>query len=110
VELPRAWAYLDGSAPPDPGMWSTSSHLSGNPTKLAKTQKEAELQHASIDVLISYALEKHLKDLKVARQNKEAEMREYARLALRAHFVENHNECLTENTIRLVGKKSLGLN
>jgi 2-hydroxychromene-2-carboxylate isomerase len=61
-------------------------------------------------VLIRDALEKHLKDLKVARQEQEAEMREYARLVLRALFAEDRNECLTENTIRLVGKKSLGLN
>jgi hypothetical protein len=84
--------------------------LNFTPELLAKTQKEAELQHTSIDVLIRDALEKHLKDLKMAREEKESEMREYARLALRAHFAEDRNECLTENTIRLVGKKSLGLN
>ena len=82
--------------------------LNFTPELLAKTQKEAELQHTSIDVLIREALEKHLRDLKVARE--EMEMREYARLALRAHFEEDRNECLTEDTIRLVGKKSLGLN
>ena len=84
--------------------------LNFTPELLAKTQEEAELQNASIDVLIRDALEKHLKDLKVARQQEEAEMREYAQLALRAHFAEDRNECITENTIRLVGKKSLGLN
>jgi hypothetical protein len=82
--------------------------LNFTPELLAKIQTEAELQHASIDVLICDAVEKHLKDLQVARE--EAEMREYAHLALRAHFVEDRNECLTESTIRLVGKKSLGLN
>ena len=84
--------------------------LNFTPELLAKTQKEAELQHTSIDVLIREALEKHLRDLKVAREETEMEMREYARLALRAHFEEDRNECLTEDTIRLVGKKSLGLN
>jgi hypothetical protein len=72
---------------------------------LAKTQEEAEHQHASIDVLIRDALEKHLKDLKVAREEeKEAETREYARLVLRAHFAEDRNEFLTENAIRWIGK------
>lgn len=84
--------------------------LNFTPELLAKAQKEAELQHASIDVLIRDALEKYLKDLKVARQEEEVEMREYARLALRAHFEEDRNDCLTENSIRLIGKKSLGLN
>src|SRR5271154_6856466 len=84
--------------------------LNFTPELLAKTQKEAELQHTSIDALIRDALEKYLKDLKVARQEEEAEMKEYARLALRAHFAEDRNECLTEDTVRLVGKKSLGVN
>ena len=75
------------------------------PELLAKTQEEAELQHTSIDVLIRDALEKHLKDLKGAREEeKEADTREYARLVLRAHFEEDRNEFLTENAIRLVGK------
>jgi hypothetical protein len=84
--------------------------LNFTPELLAKTQKEAELQHVSIDVFLRDALEKYLKDLEVARQEEEAEMRQYARLALRAHFAEDRNECLTENTIRLVGEKSPGLN
>jgi len=84
--------------------------LNFTPELLAKTQKEAELQHVSIDVLIRDALEKHLEDLKVARQKEEAEMKEYARLALRAHFEEDRNECLTEDAMRLVGKRSFGLN
>jgi len=72
---------------------------------LAKTQGEAELQHASIDVLIRDALEKHLKDLRVAREEeKEAETREYARLVLRAHFAGDRNEFLTEDAIRWIGK------
>jgi hypothetical protein len=85
--------------------------LNVTPELIAKTQKEAELQHASIDVLLRDALQKHLRDLNVARQKKEeAEMREYARLALRAHFEEDRNECLTEDAMRMVGRKSLGLN
>jgi len=49
--------------------------------------------------------EKHLKDLKVAREEeKEAETREYARLVLRAHFAEDRNEFLTESAIRWIGK------
>jgi hypothetical protein len=79
--------------------------LNFRPELLAKTREEAELQHASIDVLIRDALEKHLKDLKVAREEeKEAETREYARLVLRAHFAEDRNEFLTEDAIRWIGK------
>jgi hypothetical protein len=75
------------------------------PQLLARTQEEAELQHTSIDVLIRDAVEKHLKDLRVAREEeKEAETREYARLVLRAHFAEDRNEFLTENDIRWIGK------
>jgi len=80
--------------------------LNLTPALLAKTQEEAELQHTSIDVLIRDALEKHLKDLKVARQEeKEAETREYARLVLRAHFAEDRNEFLAEDAIRRIGKE-----
>ena len=80
--------------------------LNFTPELLAKTQEEAELQHASIDVLIRDALEKHLKDLRVARWEKkeEAETREYARLVLRAHFAEDRNEFLSENAIRRIGE------
>jgi hypothetical protein len=82
--------------------------LNFTPELLAKTQEEAELQHASIDVLIRDAVEKHLKDLKLAREEeeeeKDAETREYARLVLRAHFAEDRNEFLTENDIRWIGK------
>jgi hypothetical protein len=84
------------------------------PALLAKTQERAELQHASIDVLIRDALGKHLKDLKVTRQEerqgeKEAEMREYGRLLLRAHFAEDRNECLTEDAIRRIGEREPGV-
>ena len=80
--------------------------LNFTPELLAKTQEETEIQHTSIDVLIRDALEQHLKDLKVARQEeKEAETREYARLVLSAHFAEDRNEFLSENAIRRVGKR-----
>lgn len=80
--------------------------LNFTPALVAKTQEEAELQHTSIDVLIRDALQKHLKDLKVARQEeKEAETREYARLVLRAHFAEDRNEFLNEDAIRRIGKR-----
>lgn len=79
--------------------------LNFTPQLLARTQEEAELQHTSIDVLIRDAVEKHLKDLRVAREEeKEAETREYARLVLRAHFAEDRNEFLTEDAIRCIGK------
>jgi hypothetical protein len=79
--------------------------LDFTPELLAKTRQEAELQHASVDVLIRDALEKHLNDLKVARaEEKEAEMGEYARLVLRAHFAEDRNEFLTEDAIRWIGR------
>lgn len=79
--------------------------LNFTPQLLARTQEEAELQHTSITVFIRDAVEKHLKDLSVAREEeKEAETREYARLVLRAHFAEDRNEFLTENDIRSIGK------
>ena len=82
--------------------------LNFTPELLAKTHGEAELQRASIDVLIRDALGKHLRDLMAARkEEKEAETREYARLVLRAHFAEDRNEFLTENAIRCIGKHQL---
>ena len=77
--------------------------LNFTPALLAKTQEEAELQHTSMDVLIRDALEKHLEQLKMARQT-EAETIEYTRLALRAHFAEDRNEFLSEDAIRLIGE------
>ena len=86
--------------------WLFLRLLNFTPALLAKTQEEAELQHTSIDVLIRDALEEHLKDLKVGRQEeKEAETREYARLVLRAHFAEDRNEFLAEDAIRRIGKR-----
>ena len=82
--------------------------LNFTPELLAKTQEEADLQHASIDVLIRDALEKHLEDLRVAREkdtDADADTREYARLVLSAHFAEDRNEFLTENVIRRIGKQ-----
>lgn len=79
--------------------------LNFTPELLAKTQQEAELQHASFDAVIRDALEKHLEDLRVEREkDTEAEMREYARLVLNAHFAEDRNEFLTENAIRSIGE------
>jgi hypothetical protein len=69
--------------------WLFLRLLNFTPELVAKTHKESQLQHACIDVLIRDARGKHLKDLKVARQEEDAEMREQARLGLRAHFVED---------------------
>lgn len=82
------------------------------PELLANIQQEAKLQNTSFDALIRTALEKHLRDMTVAREQKEAELRErenessgagYARLVLRAHFEEDRNEFLTEGAIRAIG-------
>jgi hypothetical protein len=61
---------------------------------LAKIQKEAKL-HTSWTV---------------AREPKEAELREYARLVLQAHFAEDRNEFLTEDGIRAIGAETLPAN
>ena len=81
--------------------------LNFTPELLAKTQEEAKLQNTSFDAVIRAALEKHLGDLKVAREPKEAELREYAHLLLRAHFEEDRNEVLTEASIRTIGSTRL---
>jgi hypothetical protein len=56
------------------------------------------------DALIRTAVEKHLRDLTVARERREAEQeqeaKEYATLRLRAHFAEDRNEFLTADDIR----------
>jgi hypothetical protein len=94
--------------------------LNFTPELLHKTQEEAELQNTSFDALIRAAVEKHLRDLMVARESKEAELRdlmvareskdgglrEYARLVLRAHFAEDRNEFLTEGAIRTIGRET----
>jgi hypothetical protein len=82
--------------------------LNFTPELLAKTHEEANFQNTSFDALIRDALEKHLKDLKVAREEeKEAETTEYARLVLRAHFAEDRNEFLSEASILTIGSETL---
>jgi len=81
--------------------------LNFTPELLAKTLAEATIQNISFDALIRTAVEKHLRDLMVAREPKEpkeAGSREYARLVLQAHFAEDRNEFLTEDAIRAVGR------
>jgi hypothetical protein len=77
--------------------------LNFTPELLDRTQEEAKLENTSFDAVVRVAVEKHLKDLMVAREPKEAELREYARLTLRAHFAEDRNEFLTETAIRIIG-------
>ena len=74
------------------------------PGLLDKTQEEAKRQNTSFDALIRKALEEHLRDLWVARD--EADLGEYARLLLRAHFAEDRNELLTEASIRTIGAET----
>lgn len=76
--------------------------LNFTPELLDKTQEEAKLQNISFDALIRAVVEKYLRDLTVARR--EAELGEYARLLLSAHFAEDRNECLTEGAIRAIGR------
>ncbi len=59
--------------------------LNFTPELLAKTQEEAKLQNTSFDAVIRAAVEKQLSDLRVAREPKEAELREYA-LAIASPF------------------------
>jgi hypothetical protein len=77
--------------------------LNFTPELLAKTQQEAKLQNTSFDALVRAAVEKYLVDLRVARE--QGELREYARLVLRAHFAEDRNEFLSEDAIRAIGGK-----
>lgn len=67
---------------------------------------EANRQKISVYQLIRM-LGKHLRDLRAARENTEREYaarekadREYAAWVLKAHFDEDRNEFLSENTIR----------
>jgi hypothetical protein len=80
--------------------------LNFTPELLARAQQEAKLQGTSFDAVVRVAVEKHLRDLRVARERQEAESREYARLLLRAHFAEDRNEFLTEGAIRTIGGKT----
>lgn len=80
--------------------------LKFEPELLARAQQECDFQHVSIDAFIRDAVEKYLNDLKQRREEvKEAELKEYAGLLLRAHFAEDRNECLTESAIRSIGKQ-----
>jgi hypothetical protein len=78
--------------------------LDFTPGLLNKTQEEAKLQNTSFDALVRTAVEKHLRDLTVAREQREAKQeqgaKEYATLLLRAHFAEDRNEFLTADDIR----------
>ena len=80
--------------------------LNFSPELLANTRQEATLQNTSFDALVRIAMEKHLKALTIAREQQEAEVGEYARLLLRAHFAEDRNEFLTEGAIRTIGGKT----
>jgi HEPN domain-containing protein len=74
--------------------------LNFTPELLDKTQEEAKLQNTSFDAVVRVAVEKYLKALAITREQEEAKTREYAHLLLKAHFDEDRNEFLTENTIR----------
>lgn len=77
--------------------------LNFTPELLNNAQEEAKLQNTSFDALIRTAVEEHLRDLTVAREQREAkqdqEAKEYATLRLRAHFAEDRNEFLTPDDI-----------
>lgn len=78
--------------------------LTFTPELLNKTQEEAKLQNTSFDALIRTAVEKHLRDLTIAREQRETEQeqgaKEYATLLLKSHFAEDRNEFLTADDIR----------
>jgi hypothetical protein len=74
--------------------------LNFEPALLAKTQQEANLQNTTFDALIRVAVQKHLQDLAVAREQQDPELRQYARLLLKAHFADDRNEFLTGEDIR----------
>ncbi len=71
------------------------------PELLAKTQQEAKRQNISFDALIREAVQQHLTDLTVAREQQESG--DCVRTRLRAHFAEDRNEFLTEDDIRIIG-------
>jgi len=83
--------------------------LNFTPELLANIQQEAKLQNTSFDAIIRAAVEKHLRDLTVARPTADhvnsnpLPVENYARLVLRAHFEEDRNEFLTEAAIRAIG-------
>ena len=76
--------------------------LNFTPDLLAKTQQEAKLRNTSFDAFVRVAVERYLKALKTAREQREAES-EYARSLLRAHFAEDRNEFLTADAIDAIG-------
>lgn len=73
------------------------------PELLYRTQLEARIQSISFDALIRAAVDKHLRDLAVAREQQEAEFGD-ARMRLRAYFAEDRNEFLTDDDIRVIGR------
>jgi hypothetical protein len=79
--------------------------LNFTPELLANIQQEAKLRNTTFDALVRTAVEKHLRDLKLAREQQEAELGNYARLLLRAHFAEDRNEFLSDYGIRAVGSQ-----
>ena len=80
--------------------------LNFTPDLLAKTQREAKLHNTSFDALVRVAVQKYLKALTIAREQREAEFGEYARLLLQAHFAEDRNEFLTADAITTIGGKT----
>jgi hypothetical protein len=80
--------------------------LNFQPELLAKAQEEANRQNTTLDNFIRTAVEKYLKALTVARDQQEAKAGGYARLLLRAHFLEDRNECLSEDAIRSIGSET----
>lgn len=78
--------------------------LNFTPDLLAKTQHEAKLHNTSFDALVRAAVEKYVNALTVAREQREAEFSEYARMLLYAHFKEDRNEFLTADAICAIGQ------
>ena len=72
------------------------------PELLYRAELEARAQNISFDALIRAAVDKHLRDLTVAREQQEFGDR--ARMTLRAHFAEDRNEFLTDDDIRVIGR------
>jgi hypothetical protein len=75
--------------------------LNFTPELVDRAQKEAEYQNSSFDALIRAAVEKHLKDLGVAREQD----KEYSALVLKLHFEEDRTEFLTEDNIHSWSQK-----
>lgn len=71
------------------------------PDLLHRTQLEARKHNIGFDAFIRASVDEYLKDLAVAREHHE--LRDHARLTLRAHFAEDRNEFLTDDDIRAIG-------